>query len=166
MRMHDLQGTTILFEAGRGNKTRIINVTKIAEKYSQVNCAALPGIHAFTGCDSTGAFKGKGKVKAIRLLQKTKNYQRVFSRLGDEWDFSNDLPSTLLESTRALYGKPRMANVNEVCYCRVVEICGSNEDKSLHQLNNFDTYSIQPSQGCLNEHSKVSSSNLEKGPFA
>ena len=38
-----LQGITILFETGKGNKKRIINVTKIAEKHSQVNCAALLG---------------------------------------------------------------------------------------------------------------------------
>ena len=112
------------------------------------------GIHAFTGCDSTSAFKRKGKVKAIRLLQKKENYKRVFSRLGDEWDISNDLLSALSEFTCALYGKPRMANVNEVRYCRVVEVCGSNEDESLRQPKTFDTSSIPPSQGSLNEHSK------------
>ena len=100
-----LQGITILFETGKGNKKRIINVTKIAEKYSQVNCAALLGIHAFTGCDSTSAFIGKGKVKVIGLLKKKENYQRVFSRLGDKWDISNDLLSALSEFTCALYGK-------------------------------------------------------------
>ena len=105
-----LQGITVLFETSRGNKKMIINVTKITEKYSQFNCAALLGIHAFTaGCDSTGAFKGKGKVKAIRLLQEKENYQRIFSRLGFEWDISNDLLSALSEFICASYGKPRMA---------------------------------------------------------
>ena len=58
-----LQGINILFETGKGNNERIINVTKIAENHSQVNCAALLGLHAITGCDSTSAFKGKGKCK-------------------------------------------------------------------------------------------------------
>ena len=129
-------------------------MTKIAEKYSQVSCAALFGIHDFTSCDSTSASEGKGKVKGIRLLQKKENYQRVFSRLGDEWDISNDLLSVLSEFTCALYGKLGMANVNEVRYCRVVEVRGSNEDESPRRLKNFDTSSIPPSQGCLNEHSK------------
>ena len=125
-------------------------MTKIAEKYSQVNCAALLGIHAFTGCDSTSAFKGKGKVKAIRLLQEKESYQRVFSRLGDKWDISNDLLSALSEVTCALHGKPCMADVNKVRYCRVVEVCGSNEDESLRQLKTSHTSSIPPSQGSLN----------------
>ena len=146
-----LQGITISFEKGKSNKKRIINVTKIAEKYSQVNCAALLGIHAFTSCDRASAFKEKGKVKAIRLLQKKENYQRVFSRLGDEWD---DLLSTLSEFTCALYGKPRTTNVNEVRYCRVVEVSGSNEDESLRQPKTFDTPSVPPSHGSLNEHSE------------
>ena len=47
-----------------------------------------------------------------------------------------------------------MANVNEVRYCRVIEVCGSNEDEFLWQPKTFDTPSIQPSQGSLNEHSK------------
>ena len=50
------------------DRQRIINVTKIAEKYCQVNCAALLGIHVFTSCDSTSASKGRGKVKGIRPL--------------------------------------------------------------------------------------------------
>ena len=97
-----LQGIIILFETGKGNKKRIINVTKIAEKYSQVNCAALLGVHAFTGCDSTSAFKGKGKVKAIRLLQKKENYQRALSRLDDECDISN-ICYQLFQSLHVLY---------------------------------------------------------------
>ena len=148
------QGITILLETGKGNKKRMINVTKIAEKYSQVNCAVLLGIHAFTSCDSTSAFKGKGKVKAIRLLQEKENYQRVFYRLGDKLDISNDLLSALSEVTSALYGKSRMADVNKVRYCRVVEVCGSNEDESLWQPKTSDTSLIPPSQGSLNEHSK------------
>ena len=99
--------------------------------------------HAFIGCDSTSAFKEKGKVTAIRLLQKKENYQRVFSRLGDKSDISNDLLSALSEFTC----KRRMADVNEVRCCRVVQVCGSNEDESLRQPKTFDTFSIRPSQG-------------------
>ena len=128
-----LQGINILFETGKGNNKRIINVTKIAENYSQVNCVALLGLHAFTGCNSTSAFKGKGKVKAIKLLQKKENYQMVFARLGEEWDINEDLLSALSEFTCALYGKPRLASVKEVRYCRVVEVCGRNEDETLRQ---------------------------------
>ena len=109
-------------------------------------------------------------MKAIRLLQKKANYQRVFSRLGDEWDINNDLLSALSEFICALYGKPRMEIVNEVRYCRVVKLCGSNEDESLRQPKNFDASSIPPLQASLNEHltfktCKLSSSNLKRGPL-
>ena len=150
-----LQGINILFETGKGNNKKIINVTKIAENYSQVNCAALLGLHAFTSCDSTSAFKEKGKVKAIKLLQKKENYQMVFARLGEEWDINEDLLSALSEFTCALYSKSRIASVNKVRYCCIVEVCGRNEDETLRQPKNFDTSSIPPSHVCLAEHSRL-----------
>ena len=42
--------TTILYETGKGNKKRLINMNNIAEKYSQEECSALLGLHAFTEC--------------------------------------------------------------------------------------------------------------------
>ena len=77
----------------------------------------------------------------------------VFARLGEEWDINEDLLSALSEFTCALYGKPRIASVNEVRYCCVVEVCGRNEDETLCQPKNFDTSSIPPSHVCLAEHS-------------
>jgi len=44
--------------------------------------SALLGFHAFTGCDSTNAFKRKGKVKLIKLLFKSQKYIDAFSMLG------------------------------------------------------------------------------------
>lgn len=32
-------------------------------------CDALPGLHAFTSCDSTSAFSGKGKKTALTLCK-------------------------------------------------------------------------------------------------
>ena len=31
---------------------------------------ALPGLHAFTGCDTVSSFVGKGKVKAFNIVTK------------------------------------------------------------------------------------------------
>ena len=69
----------------------------------------------------------------------------VFTRLGEEWDINEDLLSALSEFICALYGKPRIASVNEVRYFHVVKVCGRNEDETLCQPKNFDTSSIPPS---------------------
>ena len=60
-----LQGIAILFQTGKGAKRRCINVPELSE-----TCTTLPallGLHGFTGRDSTSAFRGKGKVKPMKL---------------------------------------------------------------------------------------------------
>ena len=91
----------------------------------------------------------------------------VFARLGEEWDINEDLLSALSVFTCALYGKSRIASVNEVRYCRVVEVCGRNEDETLRQPKNVDTPSIPPSHVCLTEHSRRATFKLRfgKGPI-
>ena len=59
-----------------------------------------------------------------------------------------------------------MANVNEVHYCRVVEVCGSNEDESLWQPKTFDHLNFTFTRS-LNEHSKRANfqAAFGKGPI-
>ena len=53
----ELQGVTILFDTGTGNNKRLIDITKLAQQYQQELCTSLLGLHAFTRCDTTSAFK-------------------------------------------------------------------------------------------------------------
>lgn len=82
---NQMKGLEVLFETGKGNKRRCINITKAALSLSPLICNAYLGLHAFTGCDSTSAFKGKGKVKAIHLVQKHCHFQELFTKLGESW---------------------------------------------------------------------------------
>ena len=45
---------------------------------ARMACEALPGLHAFTGCDAVSAFAGIGKVKPLKKLLSEKEYQRTF----------------------------------------------------------------------------------------
>ncbi|KAK3741099.1 hypothetical protein QZH41_013917, partial [Actinostola sp. cb2023] len=67
---------------GRGPKTRIIELSIVVnsmekqldpgiDKYCFMT--ALIGVHAITDCDTISAFSGKGKWKAIQLLQRNKD---------------------------------------------------------------------------------------------
>ena len=47
---------------------------------------ALLGLHRFTGCDSTSAFRVKDKLKALKIMLKDSMYLRVFEELGQEWN--------------------------------------------------------------------------------
>eukprot|EP00117_Sycon_ciliatum_P007208 scpid94076/ scgid10417/ len=60
---------TLPVEVGAGNNQRTVNMTAIAEKLSADVCNALPGLHAFTGSDSTSAFAFRGKSAAFNIVR-------------------------------------------------------------------------------------------------
>ena len=47
---------------------------------------ALMALHAYTGCDTTSAFKGIGKQAPIKLLQRRPEFEAALGRLGNSWD--------------------------------------------------------------------------------
>ena len=67
---------------GTGDKKRLIDLKAVADnaflKLNPVDCTkdefleSLPGFHCFTGCDSTSAFSGRGKLKPLKLLGQKK----------------------------------------------------------------------------------------------
>ena len=59
----------LLFCTGTKQRQRYIDITAVGRPLSEDVCKALPGMHAFTGCDSTSAFVGKGKKQAFQLLE-------------------------------------------------------------------------------------------------
>ena len=103
---------------GKGSQTRMIELSLIVdylsnqlfEGISQQNfLKALIGVHALTGCDTVSAFCGKGKWRAVQLLQKNKEYVDAMMRIGEAWD----LPEEVFRVTEALvcnlYGQCRSA---------------------------------------------------------
>ena len=77
-------------------------MSNIVEKFSQEKCSALLGLHDFTGCDTCSAFKGTGKIKPIKVLQKNAKFNDMLARLGDNWEVSDDMFSDAEELTCAL----------------------------------------------------------------
>ena len=77
--------STLFFDTGVGNNKRLLNITCIAVQYGKKNCAALMGLHSFTGCDTSSAFRGIGKVKPIKVLEKKLTFEDCFGRLGESW---------------------------------------------------------------------------------
>ena len=63
---------------------RYINISQRVRHFNRNAINALPALHAFTGCDYTGAFMGNGKLKALQLIIKsdTNAFQDAFSNLG------------------------------------------------------------------------------------
>ncbi|MPC13645.1 hypothetical protein E2C01_006385 [Portunus trituberculatus] len=144
---------TILFDTGTGNKRRLINISDLARQYGQVMCTALMALHAFTHCDSTSAFKGIGKIKPIKLLQKSEVFQETISELGDSWQISNSLHKGLEVFTCAIYGKGRFDSVDAARVAILKEKCGG-ADGNILLTRNVDLSQLPPCQEALHQHMK------------
>ena len=59
----------VLFDKGKGDKRRLIDVKKVAGLEGREICNALSAIHAFKGCNSTSAFVKRGKTGPLNLLK-------------------------------------------------------------------------------------------------
>ena len=58
----------VFFRTGTKQRTKVIRLHTVSSKLGNDVCSDLVGLHAFTGCDSTSAFVGKGKKTAFDLV--------------------------------------------------------------------------------------------------
>ena len=144
-----LTGITILFDTGTGNNRRLLNMTELAKANTPAYCTSLMVIHAFSGCDTTSAFKGIGKVKPIKVLQGNPKYADTLSTLGDTWTVSDELLQELDTFTCAMYGKPRLNNVDSVRYVKINDKCSDN---GIVPTKNVDIGCLPPCRRSLVQH--------------
>ncbi|KAG1681812.1 hypothetical protein GQR58_011609 [Nymphon striatum] len=143
----------ILFDTGSGNRRRLLDVTGMSKDFTPMYCAALLGLHAFTRCDTTSAFKGIGKVKPLKLLQQKPRYQEVFQSLGTTWRIPNELYQGLEEFTCNMYKRTTKSSaVNELLYEMIGLKCGKQTGLEIKLERKVDLSSLPPPRSCLNEH--------------
>ena len=152
--VHDFDDMTVYFQTGMKNKKRLIDITSLGKHYSDEYCKALLGLHAFTGCDSTSAFKGKGKVRAIKWMLKDEKILKAAAALGNDWTLSDDIISGLQRLTCRLYGMPRVNDVNECRYIKLTSVCCPDDLNVIHPTKKFDTAFIPPAYVSFIEHTK------------
>lgn len=115
LNLQDSIDCDLYFWTGTKNKRRILDVKKMCEQLGSGLCKALIGLHTFTGCDSTSAFYGKGKKKALQLVEKQPRFKPIFAKLGSEFDLPDALLVELEEFVCNLYGQPGK-DINQVRY--------------------------------------------------
>jgi len=75
---------------GTKARSRFLDITKLSHALEEVSatvpactdvCNALIGkfgMHVFTGCDTTSAFAGQGKMTASKQMKSDKTYQEAY----------------------------------------------------------------------------------------
>ena len=69
---------------GTGSCTQLINIGKVASSLGPSVCAALPGVHAYTSCDSVTSFAGERKMAALNMLKSNEEAQQAFRDLDKD----------------------------------------------------------------------------------
>ena len=106
-----------------GNPRRYLNVTDIAatlEAKQAGLAAALHGLHAFTGCDFTGSFYRKGKVKPLEVLEKdnSEDFIRFFQSLTKREEPDQKIAESYVCSLHSMV----LENVDEARHQKVIQM--------------------------------------------
>lgn len=147
--------STVWMEVGtRGQGTlRYVNVTKIAAAIGSGMCAALPGLHAFTGCDYTSAFARKGKSRPYAIVTKSDKFQTAFASLSQAVP-SEEIIQVLRDFVCVLYGARKAVPLNKHRF-NVVEKTyrqKSNANHPFEKLKSIAGSSIPPCEAELAPH--------------
>ncbi|KAK3731327.1 hypothetical protein QZH41_001755 [Actinostola sp. cb2023] len=125
------------------SKTRDIylEISDIADSAGPQLCDALPGVHAFTGCDSTSSFAGKGKKVAVKICKNDPVACQGMALLGQSFEM-DEVPFSECEKFACkMYGWPDQTDVNN---CRYVSFCARQSQSQ----------SLPPCKYALQNHTK------------
>ncbi|XP_068718128.1 uncharacterized protein [Montipora capricornis] len=125
-------------------KTRNIylEISAIADAAWPHLCDASPGLHTFTGCDSTSVFVGKGKKTALNLCKTDPVACKDKATLGRSFDAETVPFSECVGFVYKMYGKPKLVEVNE---CRYITFCAKQGQSQ----------SLPPCQDALRNHTML-----------
>lgn len=129
-----------LFTVGTGGKRRNIALGPLDEAIGEDLVNALPGFHAFSGCDQTGTICGKSKVSCWNTLKKSEQpVLDTFSSLGSSGVISDDTYKMLERYTCQLYiPSTQLRSVQEVRWV-------------LFSTKKYTDEQLPPTQGALHQ---------------
>ena len=139
------------------NSRRSINISAISQKLGSDICDALPGFHAFTGCDYTASFMRKGKGRPYQHMVEEKTYISVFQSLGNTPEVSDEDIKTLESFVCRMYGKRKETQVNTARYLIFRKIFSPHDmTKPLESLKSSEPSCLPPCKKVLLEKIKRS----------
>ena len=112
---------------------------KVAGSLGISTCRALLGMHAYTGCDTTSAFAGKGKSSSLTLLTTDSNVTEMFLQVGQYWNLSPELMDQLEAFTCRIYAPKTLST--EVNTLRYHLFCAKKGE--------MESYQLPPYRDCL-----------------
>jgi len=137
----------IYIECGVSRSRHIINVNALHELLGLDLCKALPGFHAFTGCDYNPAFFKKGKKRPFQILAKNEEFQQAFASLGDTGIDIDNTFAKIEAFVCSMYGYETQKKINNVRYLmflRNYKVKNTDEAFLKANLKSFDASCLPP----------------------
>lgn len=139
-------------EYGVSGKRTVIDVNEIYERLGESLCKALPGFHAFTGCDYNPSFFRRGKQRPYKILQQSEEYQKAFIELGKFFWDKYDVITVIEKFVCHLYNviskdendTPTVNRARFELFLRNYKIKNLNEPFQKKNIKNFDASSLPP----------------------
>ena len=94
------------------NTRRTIVITNLTQNLGSDVCAALPDLHAFTGCDFTAEFMWKGKSWPYDIMVSDASFLTAFRSLGKSENVDAEVYTTVPKCVCTMYGQPKCSDVD------------------------------------------------------
>lgn len=101
-------------------------------------------VHCFSGCDTTSAFAGKGKITAVKSLVSNKNFMELANVFYDTNANPDVIAGNGCKLVASLYGKKPNVSLNELRYLNY---------QSLQVKSTFKLEKLPPTEGAAKQHS-------------
>ena len=101
----------LLWSTGTKERRRIIDLGAIADRLGQDLVSVMPGMHAFSGCDTTSWVRGKGKRATFHLTQQLDSVRLAMSGLGNSLPCRGDVMERCEASVCHLYKVPMCMSI-------------------------------------------------------
>ena len=136
----------ILLDTGTGEHRRLIDVTELSNDLGVDLCKSILPLYVFTGEDTNGAFRGKGKVQPLKKLLAHPKFLGTFMKLGRRWRVPEDLFAELEEFTCILYNASRTKSVDLLRASKLKQMVGKSKKLSKKKI---DISRLPPLKQCL-----------------
>ena len=94
----------LYFATGTGKNQRLLNLTNISTTLGTKLASNLIALHAFSGCDSTSSFYGKGKKKAYTTLTNQPSASTALAKVGTSYELDMSIMPAIENFVCAMYG--------------------------------------------------------------
>ena len=153
---------TIYLDTAIQGRSKLFNISSLANKFGEQHCSELLGLHAFTGSDTTSAFKGIGKVRPYKKIQKYRHFGAALSQLGDNAQVKPETQSALEKFTCKFYRDTNETSLDNLRYTILkseIEKCKkaretNGKERKTQTKRNIDLSRLPPPSKCVFEYGK------------